>query len=487
MNANWIRRVDPLPFGRGITRANSNVRYQKKSRRTEGFTLVELLITLTIIPLVVGALSLGIIAVFSLNTQTSHRLTDSADAQVVASTYQKDISSAGYITTVSTSSPQCGAGIGTQLLSLESVPNQKTGDFQSVISYVGVPVNNGSVVTTYTLERLLCQNGSTTPTSEFTLAYDLPTPTSATAPLTPPTITCSTGASPSICSGTNNICQQCATGYVPAQAIGSVNFGVTEPSSNYNFNLDASPAASSSFDSGGVASTPAGVCESTAGSTGPFAGSLCLIDFSGLLPNQIAVAETPGQCFNMSVAVGTSDILHFCLGVTTNNSNEGVVATGLPSDTFAGLGQTVYPGLPNDPALYMNPYISQNTTMTISLSAFSVVNAKTGQPVTGWDFISADAETTNSGEATSWTSNVPLTILNDAEAGAPNPDGNACPLTSTKTATTFTVTCNGNLNSENAPLTGAAMVMMSGTNLNSLVVNMNNFQAVAFGMITNGS
>jgi prepilin-type N-terminal cleavage/methylation domain-containing protein len=487
MNANWIRRANPLPFGRGIARQNSNLRYPKKTRNTEGFTLVELLITLTIIPLVVGALSLGIIAVFSLNTQTTHRLTDSADAQVVASTYQKDVSSAGYITTASTSSPQCGASAGTtQLLSLESVPNQKTGDFQSVISYVGVPVS-GSAVPTYTLERLLCQNGSSTPTSEATLAYDLPTPTSATAPLTPPTITCSTGASPSICSGTNDTCQQCTTGYVPAQAIGSVNFGVTEPSSSYNFNLDASPAASSSFDSGGVASTPAGVCESTAGSTGPFAGSLCLIDFSGLLPNQFAVAESPGQCFIMSVAVGTSDILHFCLGVTTNNSNEGVVATGLPSDTFAGLGQTVYPGLPNDPALYMNPYISEATTMTITLSAFSMVNAKTGQPVTGWDFVSADAETTNSGETTSWTSNVPLTILNDAEAGAPNPDGNACPETSKQTGTTFTVTCTGTLNSENAPLTGAAMVMMSGSSLNSLAVNMNNYQAVAFGMITNGS
>jgi hypothetical protein len=32
-------------------------------------------------------------------------------------------------------------------------------------------------------------------------------------------------------------------------------------------------------------------------------------------------------------------------------------------------------------------------------------------------------------------------------------------------------------------LTGAAMVMVSGTNLTSLVVNMNNYEAVSFGMI----
>ena len=132
----------------------------------------------------------------------------------------------------------------------------------------------------------------------------------------------------------------------------------------------------------------------------------------------------------------------------------------------------------------MNPSIGPSTTETISLSAFSVVNASTGQPVTSWDFISADAETTNSGEATSWTSNNPITVLNDNQAGAPTPDGNACPITG---GGTTKVTCTGTLNSENAPLTGAAMVMVSGSNLNSFVVNMNNYQAVSFGMFSSGS
>jgi hypothetical protein len=33
------------------------------------------------------------------------------------------------------------------------------------------------------------------------------------------------------------------------------------------------------------------------------------------------------------------------------------------------------------------------------------------------------------------------------------------------------------------PLTGAAMVLVSGTNLTSFTANMNNYEAVAFGMI----
>jgi prepilin-type N-terminal cleavage/methylation domain-containing protein len=482
MNADWIRRVNSVPFGRGSSRANAKSPKRKKTHGGDGFTLVELLVTMTIIPLVVGALSLGLIAVFSLNTRTSNRVTDTADAQVVASTYQKDVQSAGYITTDSDSSPQCGPGTGTQLLALESVPNQKTGDFQTVISYVAVPTSVAA--TSYNLVRLYCTNGSTEPASESTLSFDLPAPSIPPGadpnykPLTPPSITCSSGASPNVCSASG---QQWTQGYVPAQDIGTVSFGVTEPSSTYSYVLAASPAASATFNSGGVASTPAAACEQTPVNSGPYGGQLCLIDFSGLTQNDLAVAESAGQCYNMSVAVGVSDILHFCLSISSNNSNEGVVPTALPSDTNAGLGNTVYSGVGGEPALYMNPYISENTTLTMSLSGFSLVSASTGKTVTGWTFMSADAETTNSPEYITWTANVPITVVDDAEPGAADPDGNACPITGNGT---MTVTCTGTLNTESAPLTGAAMVSMAGTTLSSVIVNMNNYQAIAFGVFT---
>jgi prepilin-type N-terminal cleavage/methylation domain-containing protein len=473
--------------GRGANGSRHALSQRGHCKNNQGFTLVEILITLTIIPLVVGALSLGIIAVFSLDTNSSNRLTDTADAQVVASLYQKDVQAAGYVTTSSSVAPQCGVVTGdTPLLSLESVPNQKTGDFQSVISYVGVPENNGqNGAASFSLVRMDCTNGSTTPTSQTTLANDLPSPdpTNPSAPtLSPPIIYCSQGASPSICSGGGTYptvqCSQCTTGYVPAQDIGTIDFSVTEPETNYNFNLDASPAAGTSFNSGGVASTPAATCEATTGSTGPYAGSLCLIDFSGLTANDLAVAETPGQCYNMSIAVEATDILHFCLSLV-GSAGEGAVPTAIPADANAGLGNTVYPGIPGEPALYMNPLIGEGSTLTMSLSAFTLVNSATGQPVTGWSFVSADAETTNAGETLTWTSNNPITVLNDMEAGQPAPDGNACVPVDTGTK----VTCTGTLPSESVPLTGAAMVMVSGTNLTSLVASMNNYEAVSFGMI----
>src|ERR1700679_217419 len=158
MNADRNQRVDSVPLGRVASCAKLNHSRRRKNHRDDGFTLVELLITLTILPLVIGALSLGLIAVFSLNSSTQNRFADTSDSQVVASTYQNDVQSAGYITTDSDSSPQCGAGTGTQLMALESVPNQKTHSFQTVVSYVAVPTTSGTG-TTYSLVRLYCTNG----------------------------------------------------------------------------------------------------------------------------------------------------------------------------------------------------------------------------------------------------------------------------------------------------------------------------------------
>jgi hypothetical protein len=70
-------------------------------------------------------------------------------------------------------------------------------------------------------------------------------------------------------------------------------------------------------------------------------------------------------------------------------------------------------------------------------------------------------------------------VVNDAEAGASNPDGNACPITG---GGTTSVTCTG-VPGTGAPFTGAAMVSMLGTNLSSLNVSMNNYEAISFGIL----
>jgi hypothetical protein len=107
---------------------------------TEDSHSSNLLIVTTVLPLIIGALSVGLISVFSLQSGVASRLANTTDAQVVAANYQSDIQGTADITTASSSTPQCDApsgAIGTQLLGLESDVGATD---QSVISYVSVPV-----------------------------------------------------------------------------------------------------------------------------------------------------------------------------------------------------------------------------------------------------------------------------------------------------------------------------------------------------------
>jgi prepilin-type N-terminal cleavage/methylation domain-containing protein len=479
-------------FQQGQSRYIHQTRPESKSvlstinsqRDENGFTLVELLIVVTILPLIIGALSLGIISVFSLQSSVSNRVTDTADAQMVSADFSNDVQAAVYLTTDATSSPQCGAGTGIQLLAMESVLNQQTGNFQTVVSYVSVPVTSGAT-TTYSLKRLSCVNGSTTPSNVSTLAYDLPSSTFKLVTSNQVVqVVCETGAAASDCSNTT---RQWTQNFVSAAEISTVTLNVTAPTTSYNYDLVASPAVSSSFNSGGSALPSAASCESTAASTGPYAGQLCFIDFSGLTQADLSIADDSNgssTCYNMSVVVQGAYLMHFCLSYTSTNTTVGLVPSAIPSDTDAGLGNTVYPGIGGKPALYMSQIIG-TTNFSLTLSKIYVVNASTGLKATGWGLVSADAETTNSGETLQWTSDIPLTVINDTEAGYSGLDGDACGLSGSGTAT---VTCTG-VPTPSLPaspvFTGAAMVEATSTTSapTTLTITTNNYEAFAFGMM----
>jgi prepilin-type N-terminal cleavage/methylation domain-containing protein len=158
---------------RGVT-CPPDMEFQSGKEHSQGFTLVELLIVMTIMPLIIGALAVCLFAVLSLQPKVSVGLSDSSNAQVVSANFEKDVLSATDITIAP--SPQCGSG--TQLLGLQ---NSLT---LSVISY-----NAASTPTGYTIERQQCTSGNLTPVSSTLIGSDM-----AASPSSP-TLTCSASVS----------------------------------------------------------------------------------------------------------------------------------------------------------------------------------------------------------------------------------------------------------------------------------------------------
>ena len=184
-----------------------------------GMTLVELLVATMIVPIIIAAMSFGMITIFGLQSSVSNRLAGSGDAQVVSSLYVKDIQSAAVITTQPTSSPMCGGG--TQLLGLAWSSNQ------TVISYVTVSVATSSGTVTYLVRRQCDLGNLTTPTSTTTLSYDVQ------SAQTSPSIVCNAGVTP--CDATS--------GWLAASKIATVTFTIFEPTSKYTYTLSGAPRA----------------------------------------------------------------------------------------------------------------------------------------------------------------------------------------------------------------------------------------------------
>jgi hypothetical protein len=481
--------------------------------------------------MIIGALSVGLISVFSLQSGVASRLANTSDAQVVAANYQSDVQGTAQITTASSSTPQCGAQSvnGTQLLGLWSNVNQSD---QTIVSYVSVAVVNGST-TRYALERLFCSgdvSGSEyVPSNVTVLANNLP----ASQPA--PTVTCVANISSSLCS--NSLSSQ---QWLSSQNVSEVSFTIAEPSTTasqttgaYTYTLVASPAASSSTgNSGSPVNTQATTnCYKASPGSGPLANNLCFVDFSPLTnPAYMAVAETPGTCLEMSASLGPAynyDKLFFCISITEpNGSNPTTGAT--PTDpqpwpvptysgaffgnlvTVGGKSYAFYTGIPGDPAIYER--VKSTSYADLTNVTFSDITVVTGSNAlaTNWAIVSADAESTDATNTTAgdyegltWTADTPLSVVpNDIPVLDGTNQvwlaGNACLsdqsvsglVGGVGTGTPDTISCNPVMGAEQETgnqKTGAAMVMA--TTPSTLTVNLisggNGFdglQGIVFGM-----
>jgi prepilin-type N-terminal cleavage/methylation domain-containing protein len=468
-----------------------------RTRPENGFTLIEMVITTAIIPIVIGALVLGLLAVLSLQNKTSAKVSDTSDAQLVSTYFEADVQSAVYLTTSAsptntsstttvTANPMAKCGTGTQLLGLEwdfnPNINPGTGQYQDVVTYAEVTFGSRT-----SLIREYCAGASSTPTFTATIASDLSTSQAA------PTISTSSSYS-----GTPS------TAWASAVGVTSITFSITEPASSYSYSLLAVPRASTSSGQVSSISTPAQSCGFATIGTGTYASSLCFADFSAFNPSKYDGSNTSGETTPQSPApsscqqmedgiAGTDFTLSFCLS-TTSSVGE-VLPWAIPtyptttcpstssSESYLG-NNGFYTGIPGDPALYEDCVTSSPNYANGALAFVYFTNIKlldqNGNQVSNWDLVTGDAETTDGGEYMIWTSNQDLNVLNNSTTST---YGNACSTTSGSGVTglgSTTVECKPN---ETLDRTGTLMLEAAAPTSLTVTMKGNGLEAVFLGVL----
>jgi prepilin-type N-terminal cleavage/methylation domain-containing protein len=117
-----------------------------------GFSLIELLIVIVIIPLVVGAISVALTAVLKQQDAVTSKVSNSGDTSVLSAVFAKDVQSAQSLTTKASASSPSACTTNASILSLQW-PSTST----VVVSYAVVAQGSN-----YSLVRYYCEGAVTT-------------------------------------------------------------------------------------------------------------------------------------------------------------------------------------------------------------------------------------------------------------------------------------------------------------------------------------
>ncbi len=363
-----------------------------------GFSLVELVIVIAILPIVIGGIAAALLSVLGLQNSVSQRVGNSNDALVSSANFNKDVQSAQQIENLTT--PACGASTQTQVLGLEW-GQDVNGTYHNVVSYVLNPLSTTNPPgTTTQLLRQICNSGaSATPDSTFTVANDVNTPTVTYNP-------------------TGFLSSNPLSGWKSTQGLFGVTLNITGGSSSgakgqFSYSLSGLPGASASTGSVSQlvqAPNPAG-CNLASPGSGTYANVLCFADFSSF-------TDPSGACQQMRLSIANSpDYLQFCVIATPQNSirpnvlptyyNPGTGQGQYNSEAYLG-NNGFYTGVQGEPALYQQVNAGLST---ITFTNIQVTNA-VGQPATGWTLVAGDAESTDTnGWLVFQNSNVNWSIL----------------------------------------------------------------------------
>ncbi len=385
-----------------------------------GFTLIELIVVVAIMPILVGAMTAALLSILSFTPTITNRLSDSGDAQVLSTYFNRDVQGATLITTDASSTSPAPCGTGTQLLGIQygngtevsySLVTQGTPATQNLLRNVCQTSGTGSTFTGSTVvsRNVVSQSGSGPPAA---------------------VITCSVPTAPA-CGGSPNASQ----GWAKVAQIESVTLPLTYASSSYKQTLLAAPSAGINASGGATLTTAPYSCGFATAGTGTYASTLCFMDFTAW--NNWINSDTGTPCAGGGLQVtdgiaGTPFTMSFCL----STSGGPIVAAAIPtytdpptSEAFLG-NNGFYTGIPGNPALYQN---QEGTTSNVTISNIQVLGSN-GVPATNWNLVTGDAESTDNGESQTWTagwnagSSIPanqqvFTLIDNSPTSA---IGNAC-------------------------------------------------------------
>ena len=179
---------------------------------------------------------------------------------------------------------------------------------------------------------------------------------------------------------------------------------------------------------GGVAQAATCAPATSGGTASSSWPTYCWIDFSSYV--DATAAGSSGQNFTINLTDGST--LSFNLKTSTATAT-GLVATAAPSWTGSAVGNTAFIGIPNKPILYT----TAGGTVTMVFSNILIAPPSGAPSASAYAFVVADAESTNNGEALTYTTNGGNWVVLDQ---VPPISGNIYPTTSGAGTSTYTET-----------------------------------------------
>ncbi|MFI6522788.1 CshA/CshB family fibrillar adhesin-related protein [Spirillospora sp. NPDC050679] len=153
------------------------------------------------------------------------------------------------------------------------------------------------------------------------------------------------------------------------------------------------------------------------GRGGPFDSTICWLDMSGF--DQRRAEGGGGQ--PMTVRITSTYSISFVVKVRPGpNGVRRLEPTAFPTYTGTPVGNAYYVGAPGRPALYQQVGTAYGDQGTVVLDDIKVTGPA-GQPLDGYGFVAADAETTNRDEALVFSSDKPLKGGSSSRRATPSP------------------------------------------------------------------